>query len=127
MRTKRLIQIGGVINLLFVTFHLSFWQIFDWGKSLASLSSDDRAIMQVLNIHVAYVLAVFSILSLVFSDEMSTIKLGRMVGMGIAGFWFLRAVNQAVFWGLAFAGSWVIIVVCLGVAVLYIIPSIQKL
>jgi hypothetical protein len=82
--------------------------------------------MQVLNIHTAYVLAVFSILSLVFPIEMSTTKLGRMVGMGIAGFWILRAVNQAVFWGLSFAGSWVIIAVCLMVAVLYIIPATDK-
>ncbi len=126
MKTKRLVQIGGLINLLFVVFHLSFWKLFDWGRSLASLSPDDRAVMQVLNIHTAYILAAFSILSFVFSNEISATKFGRMVGVGIAGFWILRAVNQAVFWGLSFTGTWMIIVVCLGVAVLYIIPSTRK-
>lgn len=126
MKTKRLIQIGGVINLLFVAFHLSFWKLFDWGQSLALLSPDDRAVMQVLNIHTAYVLAVFSVLSLAFPNEMSTTKLGRSVGLAIAGFWILRAVNQAAFWGLSFAGSWAIIFVCLGVAALYIISSTRK-
>ena len=87
MNTKRLVQIGGVINLVFVVFHLSFWKLFDWQQSLASLSSDDRAIMQVLNIHTAYVLAVFAIISFVFSNEMSTTKLGRMISLSIAGFW----------------------------------------
>lgn len=126
MNAKRLVQIGGVINLLFAVFHLSFWNLFDWQQSLASLSSEDRAIMQVLNIHTAYVLMVFFSLSLVFSNEIISTKLGRMVGMGIAGFWILRAVNQAVFWGLSFAGSWVIFAVCLGIAALYIIPSANK-
>jgi len=126
MNAKRLVQFGGVINLLFVVFHLSFWKIFNWQQGLASLSPDDRAIMQVLNIHTAYVLAVFAILSFVFPNEMSTTKLGRMFGGAIAGFWVLRAVNQAVFWGLSFAGSWMIIAVCLIVAALYLIPLTNK-
>jgi hypothetical protein len=123
MNVKRFVQIGGVINLLFAVFHLSFWKIFDWGQSLEPLSSDDRAIMQVLNIHTAYVLAVFAILSFAFSNEMNTTKLGRSVGIAIGVFWILRAVNQAVFWGLSSIGSWVLIAVCLVVAALYLIPS----
>ena len=126
MNTKRLVQIGGVINLLFAAFHLSFWKLFNWQQSLAVLSSDDRAVMQVLNIHTAYVLVVFAILSFVFSSEMSASKLGRMVGMSIAGFWILRAVNEAVFWDLSSVRSWVLIVVCLVIAALYIIPSSRK-
>ena len=126
MNNKRLVQIGGVINLLFVVFHLSFWKLFDWRHSLVSLSSEDRAVMQVLNIHIAYALAVFAILSFVFSSEMSTTKLGRAVGMGIAGFWILRAVNQAIFWRLSLIESWLIIIVCLAIAVLYLIPSTRR-
>jgi hypothetical protein len=126
MNTKRLAQIGGVINLLFAAFHLSFWKLFDWRQSLAVLSSDDRAVMQVLNIHTAYVLAFFAVLSFVFSDEMSISKLGRAIGMGIAGFWILRAVNQAVFWDVSSVGSWVAIIVCLGIAVLYLVPTTRK-
>jgi len=123
MNTNRLIKIGGVINLLFVAFHLSFWKLFDWKQSLASLSPDDRAIMQVLNIHTAYVLAVFAVLSFVFSNEMRVTKLGRMVGMAIAVFWILRAVNQVVFWGVSSIISWALIVICLVVAALYFVPS----
>ena len=123
---KRLVQIGGVINLLFAAFHLSFWKLFNWQQSLAVLSAEDRAVMQVLNIHTAYVLVIFTILSFVFSNEMNTSKLGRTIGMSIAGFWILRAVNQAVFWGMLSVGSWIAIVVCLGIAALYIIPSTRK-
>ena len=122
---KRLVQIGGGINLFFVVFHLSFWKLFNWQQSLSCSSPEDRAMMQVLNIHTAYVLAVFAILSFVFSNEMSATKLGRTVGHGIAGFWILRAVNEAVFWGTSLT-SWVIIFVCLAIAALYLIPATRK-
>lgn len=126
MNAKRLLQIGGVINLLFVVFHLSFWKLFNWGQSLSSLSPDDRAVMQVLNIHTAYVLAAFAGVSLVFSNEMSATKMGRTFSLSIAGFWILRAVNQALFWGMSFAGSWMIVIICLAIAALYLIPSMSK-
>lgn len=122
MNAQRLIQIGGIINLLFVIFHLLFWKLFNWEQSLACLSSEDRAVMQVLNIHTAYVLAIFAVVSLVFTNEMSTTKLGRVISLFIAGFWILRAVNQAVFWGLSLAGSWIALLACLAIAVLYLIP-----
>lgn len=119
MKTKLLLQIGGIINLLFVAFHLSFWKLFNWGQSLASLSPDDRAVMQVLNIHTAYALAMFALVSLVFPNELSTTKLGRIVSLSIAGFWILRAVNQVVFWGWA---SWFLAIICLAIAAVYLIP-----
>ena len=126
MNSKRFVQIGGVINLLFAIFHLYFWKLFDWQHELVSLSPDNRAIMQVLNIHTAYILAVFFILSLAFSNEIITTKFGRMFGMAIAGFWILRAVNEAVFWGLSSGRSWILVAICLAIAALYIIPSSRK-
>ncbi len=126
MNAKRFVQIGGIINFLFVIFHLSFWKLFNWEQSLAPLSLNDRAVIQVLNIHTAYVLAIFVVISLVFPDELSTTKLGRIISLSIAGFWILRAVNQAVFWGLAFAGSWVALIACLVIAALYLIPAKDK-
>lgn len=125
MQARRLLHIGGVIHSLFAVFHFSFWKLFDWPQSLVSLSSDNRAIVQVLNIHTAYVLVVFAILSFAFADEMSTTRFGRSMGVAIAVFWILRAVNQAVFWGVSSIESWVAIVVCLAVAVLYLVPSMR--
>jgi hypothetical protein len=125
MQGKRLIQIGGVINFLFVVFHLAFWKLFDWQQSLACLSLGNRAIMEVLNIHTAYVLLVFAILSFVFSHEISTTKLGQSIGIAIAAFWILRAVNQPVFWGISSIKSWVIIAVCLVAAMLYLVPLMR--
>jgi len=123
MHARRLVQIGGAINFLFVVFHLSFWKLFDWPRSLALSSPVNRTVVQVLNIHAAYVLAVFGFLSFAFPDEMGATKMGRSVGMAIAAFWLLRGVNQAVFDGVSAGGSWAIMAVCLGVATLYLIPS----
>lgn len=126
MKTTRLIQIGGVINLLLVAFHLSFWKMFNWGESLASLSPDNRAVMQVLNLHTAYALGLFAVLSLFFANELSATKWGRIISLSITGFWILRGANQLVFWGLSLAGSWIILVICLAVAALYLIPVNAK-
>ncbi len=126
MKKKRYVQIGGILNLLFVIFHLSFWELFDWPQTLASLSLDNWAIMQVLNIHTAYVLGIFAILSLIFPEELLTSRLGRLMGMGIAGFWVLRAVNQAVFWNIFSINAWIIIGVCLIVALLYLGPMFAR-
>jgi hypothetical protein len=122
MKSQRLIQIGGIINLLFVAYHL----LSAWQAGLISLLSDYRAVMQVLNIHIAYVLAVFFVLSLVFANEISTTKLGRTISISIAGYWILRALNQAVFWDISSGTSWVILLVCLAVAALYLVPLIHK-
>ena len=126
MQAKRLLQIGGVINFLFVIFHLSFWELLNWYRGLESLSSDNRAVMQVLNIHNAYVLGMFAFMSFAFADTITTTKLGRSIGIGIATFWILRAVNQVVFWGITDVSSWVIITICLVTAALYVIPSVRS-
>ncbi|MEW6401446.1 MAG: hypothetical protein AB1649_06570 [Chloroflexota bacterium] len=126
MKAKLLLQIGGIINLLLVAFHLAFWKLFDWGQSLASLSADNRAIMQVLNVHVAYALAMFALLSLLFPHELTATKVGRIVSASIAGFWILRAINQAAFRGLSFAESWIELFICIVIAALYVIPLAGK-
>ena len=122
MSKRRYFQIGGVINILFVIFHLSFWKVLNWPQNLASLSADNRAIIQVLNIHIAYVLLIFGILPLAFSDEIVTSKLGRFMGWVVAVFWILRAINQIIFWDVAAVGSWVAVLVCLVISILYIVP-----
>jgi hypothetical protein len=125
MKTKLFLQIGGIINLLFVAFHLSFWKLFNWEQSLVSLSPDDRAVMQVLNIHTAYALAMFALVSLFFPNELSATKLGRIVSLSIAGFWVLRGINQLVFWDMSSA-AWIILLVCLGIGMLYLVPVTRR-
>lgn len=96
---RTFLLIGGIFNGLLAVFHVMFWKIFDWPNSLFSLSEENRAIMQVLNIHCAYVIALFAVVSIVFRNELLETKLGRFVTAAIAGFYILRAVCQLMFWG----------------------------
>jgi hypothetical protein len=101
MKLHRLLQLCGILNLLLVGFHFSFWKLFHWQ-------------------------GMFGILSLFFSNELSATKLGRIVSLAIAGFWILRGLNQPIFWGMTPASSWVILFVCFAVAAVYIVASIHK-
>jgi len=114
-----ILRIGGVIHIVFAVFHGMFWRLFDWPVALAPLSSDNRAIMQVLNIHVLFVLIVFAVLSIGYAREMISSRLGGVISAAIAAFWFLRAANQVVFWGAGTVESKGAVVVCAAIGCLY--------
>lgn len=123
--SESLLLIGGVYNLLFAIFHLLFWRIFDWKQDLASLTSINRAIMQVLNLCLTFVFIIFGVLSLMYPAQMVETELGRTLTGMIAIFWLLRAVEQAVFFKLKNWISWVFLFIFLGGAGLYgLIPFV---
>jgi hypothetical protein len=119
MMSDTLLIIGGIYNLLFVIFHLLFWRIFNWKNDLASLTSLNRAIMQVLNLCLTFTFFVFGMLSLLYPDQMVGAGLGRALTGMIAIFWLLRAVEQVVFFKLKNRTSWVFLLVFLNGAGLY--------
>lgn len=91
--------IGGVLNALLAVFHLLFWKLFNWPGDLISLSADNRAIIQTLNINCTYGLVLFAIVSIYYRHELLESRLGRFVTGAIAGFYVLRAALQLVFFG----------------------------
>ena len=111
--SETLLRIGGIYNLLFVVFHLFFWRIFDWKNDLASLTSINRAIMQVLNLCLTFVFVIFGTLSLLNPEQMVSTDLGRTLTGLIAIFWFLRAVEQIIFFKLKKPVSWVFLLIFL--------------
>jgi len=118
-----LIKAGGVYNICFVVFHLLFWCIFNWDDDLRSLSFLNRAIMQVLNLSLTFVFLIFAYISLVYSKELLESSLGHSLLVLMALFWFLRAVQQVVFFRLTQWGSVAFLVIFLVGAVLYGIPA----
>jgi hypothetical protein len=111
--------IGGVISIFFGIFHLAFWYVFNWKTSLASLSPLNRAIMEVLNVHAAYTILVFGGLSLFLSRELLETRLGRALSCCMAGFWFLRAVNEVAFFENPPIQTTALVVIFVGVGLLY--------
>jgi hypothetical protein len=111
--SETLLIIGGIYNLLFAIFHLLFWRIFDWKNDLASLTSVNRAIMQVINLCLTFVFIVFGVLSLLHPKQIIGTELGQTLTGLIAIFWFLRAIEQIVFFKLKNWISWAFLLVFL--------------
>jgi len=116
------IRIGGAYCFGFVMFHMMFWKLFRWKADLQRLSSVNRAIMQVLNIQLTYVFAVAGMLILMFTDEMITTGLGRTVLGATSIFWFLRAVEQTIFFDMKRTASRIILIVFIAGGALFLYP-----
>jgi len=120
---KILLRTGGAVNLLFVLFHLAM--VKPIGDTLAPLSSDVRAAVSTLNIHVAFTLLIFAYFAIFRWRDLLTTRLGQVLAMAISLFWFLRAINQAVFWGPT-ASAIPLICLCLALGLLYLIPVVRE-
>jgi len=100
MRPETSVVAGGVLAAAFAVFHVFFWKLFRWKEDLATLSSLNRAIVQILNLCLTFVFVAFAYISLVHPAELLATGLGRSLLFLIAAFWYLRAVEQVVFFGL---------------------------
>jgi hypothetical protein len=89
-----LVVVGGIYNLLFGIFHLSFWKLFNWGEELSHMSPINRAVMQMLNVAVIVFLFMMACVSMVYSDEMVTTGLGKTLLLGISIFWITRLIGE---------------------------------
>lgn len=100
MNTETVIIIGGIYHVLFIVFHLFFWKIFNWDVSLRKLNSIDKSTIQVLNISLTFVFAIFAYLSLNYSADLASTKLGLSILLFISLFWLFRAIQQIYFYGI---------------------------
>lgn len=89
----------SIYNLGFAIFHLLFWKIFHWKQDLAHLKFVNRNIMQILNLRLTYVFLMMAFVTFVFQAEMTT-RLGLALLAAFSIFWFMRAVEQIIFFGL---------------------------
>lgn len=120
---KMLLRIGGAVNLLFVLFHLSMVQSI--GEAVAPPSLDIRATVSTLNVQVAFTLLIFAYFAIFRPRDLLTTRLGNMLAIAISLFWFLRGVNQVVFYGLTAAGI-PLLGLCLVFALLHLIPMLRE-
>jgi len=120
---KILLRIGGVLNLLFVLVHLGMVKPLD--EALAPLSSDIQATASTWNAQVAFTLVIFAYLAFFQWRALLTTRLGTITAIAISLFWFLRAINQVLFYPLTTAGM-LLIGVCLVVGLLHLIPALRE-
>jgi hypothetical protein len=119
---KILLMIGGAVDLLFVVFQIALVKPMD--VALTGASPDVRSIVASLNVQLAFALLIFGGLAIFQWRSLLTTRLGRIVAIGIAAFWFLRGLNQALFFGLS-AYDLPIIGLCLIFGLLHLIPALR--
>jgi len=115
-----LLLLGGVIHTLGVLFHAALPRLADWQAALQCLSATERADLYLFNVHVAYPLFVFAVVSLGFRRELTSTKLGRATTVLIAGFWYVRAANKVIW---SPTPSLLILALCIATAGLHTIVS----
>lgn len=87
----------GCFDAAFAVFHLAFRKIFGWKADLAKLRPHNRAIMQILNLQLTFLLAFIAFLCFYFGDYVAETVLGRAVLAGMALFWLGRLIQQFIF------------------------------
>jgi len=91
---------SGVFNLALGVFHLSFWRLFGWPKSLVESGTVNRGVTQILNWALTYLFVLSALICFLFPADVAGTQLGQYWLLGMAGFWLARALIQPTFFGL---------------------------
>jgi len=94
MPSHTLLLLCALHSFGFAAFHLAFWRLFDWPRTLAGTTRPNRAIVQIANLQLAWVFAAVGLACLLYRDEMTTTGPGRGLLAGMALFWAIRCVTQ---------------------------------
>lgn len=86
----------AIHSFAFALFHLGFWSLFKWPRTLMATTLPNRAILQIANLQLVWVFLCVGALCLRFPAELSGTPLGRAVLLGMSGFWLLRLAAQFV-------------------------------
>lgn len=78
----------------FALFHLGFWRLFGWPRTLQSTTAANRAIIQIANVQLAWVFAGIGLLCVLYPAQLIATPLGRALLAGMAIFWTIRVVGQ---------------------------------
>jgi hypothetical protein len=121
------IFVGGIFNLGFAIFHLMFWRLLRWKEDLATLTSINRSVMQILNLCLIFVFLVMAYVSFFHIPELIQINLGRTLLIAFSLFWFLRMIEQIIFFDVKKGKHLILGLVFLLMSVIYLIPFYNNL
>ena len=117
--------IVGVFNLGFAVFHLMFWKIFHWKDDLTSLTHINRSIMQILNLRLTFVFLIMAYLSFFHKVEMVSTNIGKALLISFSLFWFFRALEQVIFFGVKNRISFALTLIFFAGGILYMLPVLS--
>ena len=119
---KALIIAGGIYNLGFAVFHLTFWKVFRWKQDLALISRLNSGIFQIINLCLTLVFFFFAYISFFQINDLLNTGLGNATVIFISLFWFLRMVEQIVFFRFKRRASIIFTFIFLLGCLLYAVP-----
>ena len=120
---KYLLQFGGAFNLLFVLFQLSLLKPI--AAVVSPLSPDIGATVSTFNIQVTFALLAFAYLDIFRWRDLLKTRLGNIVAILIALFWFLRGAAQIGFYG-ATTADMPMLLLCLAFGLLHLVPALRE-
>jgi hypothetical protein len=121
-----LIRIGGVLNVLFLLFHLAFYWLFNWKNTLSCLDLNNWGIFHALAIIADFLFLLFVVVSFFQPEKLVTETNGRRLLFFISAFYLVRIALEFILWGNQGMGSLIIVIVCAAPAVLYGLPLLRK-
>jgi hypothetical protein len=92
MKSQGWIYAAAGYNAALAVFHLAFWRLFRWKEELAKLQPANRGVMQVMNIMLTAFLLLMAAVLVLNAAEIVATALGRLLLVGLAAMWVLRAV-----------------------------------
>ena len=116
------IKVAGSVTCFFSVFHLLFYWLLHWKKTLTCLSVDNWAIFHAFNVGMNIMFIVFTFISLFLTKQLLTETIGKVMLVFMSSIYVMRIVSEFVLWKFNLAQSPVIIILCLIPAVLYVLP-----
>lgn len=80
----------------FALFHLAFWRLFGWPRTLQAAGMPNRAILQIANVQLVWVFVLAGVLCLLYPGELPATAPGRALLLGMSLFWVIRLAVQFV-------------------------------
>lgn len=96
METGTVLLLCALHSFGFALFHLGFWRLFDWPRTLQATTRPNRAILQIANLQLVWVFTGVGLLCLLHPDALAGTPLGRAVLAGMSIFWLIRLAAQLV-------------------------------
>jgi hypothetical protein len=121
------VALCGLHSLAFAVFHLAFWRLFDWPRSLAAAGYANRAIIQIANLRLVYLFAGVALMCFALPQELAGTRLGRALLGFMALFWVGRTIEQFVFLRRAPAWTHGLTAAFVAGAVLFALPLLQPM
>jgi hypothetical protein len=117
--------IGGVLNALCAVLHAAFPVVLRWPETLATLSSENRAVTYALAFHTALVIAAFAYMSFVHTKAIIETNLGRFICRLVTAFYLLRVTEEWTIFSSSLPEALGMTAFCALIAGLYWWPSMR--